>query len=566
MPKVDLDKARSGHAGRFDEARVVRNTEIDFGSLGLPKDVCAELVAAFWSHIGMQSENSILTQWFHVRVFARFAHEMNVIQVLADLNGNTLVRYVEWLNTQTKADGSPWSKSGRAGPYTTLRKMLQWIERCRPGVLPEIEYPFNPFPWRNRDTPSRSKMPPRAIRDILRACESDIVGIRARRDAVRVQRTVDCCSKGTLAWLLESIDRNCGGIVPMATQLSKSGMYDIRIALERFGGLKGVEPCLYPRAESLLPYYLAIMIHAAGNPDPIVELRRDCLQAIPLLDERQALLWFKARANGMQRRTFSNLDPFEPPALVKEIIDWNERLIPFTPAKMRDRLFIYKGIHGVTSLSSSAVKHLLKSFCERHNLQLFSLASIRPSVLTSFYRASGDLRRVKNIANHAHISTTIRYVETPEVVEQNRVRIAELQQAFVGHIQKRKPDVVLARPSQNSPTSFGRAVSMFGFDCSDPFAGLAPGSHRGEICNQFMGCFTCPNAVITSDPLTLARLLQAKDHLKQAATTMHPARWEAVYAPQLRILEYDILPRFASAELASAEAMRKNLAALPDLR
>jgi hypothetical protein len=107
---------------------------------------------------------------------------------------------------------------------------------------------------------------------------------------------------------------------------------------------------------------------------------------------------------------------------------------------------------------------------------------------------------------------------------------------------------------------------MFGFGCTDPFAGTAPGTHRGELCTNFMGCFTCPNAVIASDPATLARLLQARDHLHAAAAVLHPARWEAVYRPQLRILEEDILPRFAASELAAAQPLVVQLPPLPDLR
>ena len=143
-----------------------------------------------------------------------------------------------------------------------------------------------------------------------------------------MQRAAAPGTLDTLGGLLEHIDQHCGGIVPSAHELSRAGRYHVRLALARFGGSKQVEPCLYPRAESLLPYYLAILIHTAGNPDPIAELERDCLQSLPLLDDRQALVWFKARANSFQRRTFSSTDRFEPPALVREILEWNERLRP----------------------------------------------------------------------------------------------------------------------------------------------------------------------------------------------------------------------------------------------
>jgi hypothetical protein len=81
-----------------------------------------------------------------------------------------------------------------------------------------------------------------------------------------------------------------------------------------------------------------------------------------------------------------------------------------------------------------------------------------------------------------------------------------------------------------------------------------------------MGCFTCPNAVIAPDPMSLARLLQARDHLRGAAATLHPARWEGLYAPQLRILEEDILPRFGSRELDASRRLQAQLPPLPDLR
>ncbi|MGO9950329.1 MAG: site-specific integrase, partial [Steroidobacteraceae bacterium] len=89
---------------------------------------------------------------------------------------------------------------------------------------------------------------------------------------------------------------------------------------------------------------------------------------------------------------------------------------------------------------------------------------------------------------------------------------------------------------------------------------------RGELCNNFLGCFTCPNAIIAADPASLSKLLQARDHLRGAAATVHPVRWDALYAPQLRILEEDILTRFAATELSAAARLQTTLPPLPDLR
>lgn len=554
---------------RYDAPRQVRDTVIDFTSLGLPEDVGLALAEAFWSHVGIFSECYIHTQWRHIKTFAQFARESGALGRLADLHRALLLRYIEWLNARRRSGGEPWAKSTRAAAYATLRTLLKWVERCRPGVIASIEYPFNAFPGKDSDALPHSKMPADELRALLRACEADIAQARDAREAARAQRLTDCGTPGTLGWLLQHVDLHCRGIFPSKRELSRSGQNPIRRTLRRLGGLKQVEPCLYPRAESLLPYYLAIMIHTAGNPEPIAELERDCLQSLPLLDDRQVLVWFKARAHSVQRRTFSSTDRFEPPALVREIAEWNERLRPLAPAALRERLLLYKGVNGVTAMSSRAIQGALKSFRERHGLPRFTLVSIRPSVLACFYRATGDLRRVRTIANHARLSTTVRYVLTPEVQAQHRARIAGLQNAFIGHIQQPRSTGTAAPVVPNGNGCVvppGEVVSMFGFGCTDPFAGAAPGTHRGQLCTHFMGCFTCPNAIITPDPSTVARLLQARDHLRAAATALHPARWQAFYAPQLCILEEDILARFTASELAAAEPLMAQLPSLPNLR
>jgi hypothetical protein len=107
---------------------------------------------------------------------------------------------------------------------------------------------------------------------------------------------------------------------------------------------------------------------------------------------------------------------------------------------------------------------------------------------------------------------------------------------------------------------------MFGFGCTDPFSGIAPGTRAGELCTNFLGCLTCPNAVLGGDARTLARLIQARDHLQAAATQLHPARWDAIYAPQLRILEEDILTRFSARDVADAQRLCASLPPLPPLR
>ena len=560
MPRLLHDKAPSEspltlQPSRYDAPRRIRNTIMDFSSLNLPADVRLALAEAFWMHYGALSERVLYLRWWHLNIFCRFVDECAKIASLADINGDLLVRYVEWLNSQCRSDGRPLTKSTRSTSYSTLRTMLLWLERCRPDILNGIEYPENPFPRRNYESRPAPKMSARALRALLRACEADIREIRARRVAANAERAGADGSLSTLGGLLNHIDQHFDGIVPVAQTLQRRGMFSARKALARFGGQKGVEPCLYPRSEALLPYYLAILIHTAGNPGAIAAIKSDCLQSLPLLQDRKALVWFKSRSSQMQRRTFSATDDFEPPSLVKEILQWNRRLRPMASDEHRDRLFLFKGKKGITVLTTHNLRHPLKQFLERHELAHFSFASIRPSVLESFYRASGDLRKTQSLANHAHLATTIGYVDTPLVKAKNDTRIASLQGALIDHVEQRDDAAfVESTPALRTEPPAGSVATLFGFDCRNPFEGIAKGSRPGELCTNFLGCFTCPNAVIANDSATLARLLQARDHLRASERTLHPARWRAVYKPHLQILEQDILTRFSADQQGVGES------------
>jgi hypothetical protein len=553
--------------------RRVRSTLIDFTELSLPTDITQALADAFWHHFSSPNPRSYMVPWAQLRVFARFIGETGAVQKVADLDGGLLVRYVEWLNARCRPNGRPWAKSSRASAYTTLRKLLQWLERCRPGLLGSIEYPYNPFPWRNRDAVNVEKLPAVKLRAILKACEREIAALRQRRAVFLAERATAqghaMRPEQSRVALVAAIETRYQGLIPAALKLRQLGDAGVLKGLKRFGGAKTIAPLLYPDSRTLLPYYLLLMIHAAGNPEPIAHLTCDCLQPLPLLSDRELLTWSKGRAGQVQRRSFRSAEPNEPPALVRELIELSAPLRSHAPRALRERLLLFRGVTGrVNGFVPSLAKYLIATeFASRHGLPRFALASIRPSVLSSFYRASGDLLAVKAVANHRSLATTIAYVDTPQVQAEHRVRVAGLQSSFIGHIER--------PPTQEQPHASGKArppiprgtaVSMFGFDCRDPLAGIAPGARRGELCTHFLGCFTCPNAVIPDDLRTLARLLQAREHLRSAAASIHPARWEAIYLPPLKILEGDLLPRFSTGEQTAAKALQEQLPPLPELR
>lgn len=556
----------------IEAPRKAGGTLVDFSRLALPLPVRQAFAEAFWNQERVCAEQTMHTYWHSLKSFGRFAVETGAIRSISDLNSMMIVRYIEWLNRQVRPDGSPWHIRTRASAYGGVRSLLHWLQRCRPGLLPRLDFPRIAFPGQRGASRHIAPLEVQTLRAIMKACEEDITALRTLRErAARELAFARAARSGnvrTLGEVLLYVEQHYGGIMPSVLSLEEELSWT---AIHALGGYRLIEPCLYPRPESIYPYYLAILIQAAGNPMAIARLGIDCLQPLPLLDDRELLVWAKGRSDRLQRRSFRSTDPFAPPTLVREVIQWTQRLRPHLPPAYRTRLFVYKGKRGIYPISGFVVKKFRDRFAAPHDLPRFALSAIRPGVLSAFYRASGSLYEVKEIANHMHLSTTEDYVRGPEVQSQNQARIAALQGAYLGQIQRRHSNAADTcqgdlQQAPDSPVPHGAAVSMFGFDCKDPFAGIAPGTRAGDLCTHFLGCFTCPNAVITADPISIARLIQARDHLRAASNYVHPARWEAIYKPQLRILEEDILTRFSARELDGAAPLRARLAPIPELR
>jgi site-specific recombinase XerC len=543
---------------------------IDFSKLFLPASIRRAFGEAFWALSGGLSAATMYSYWHSVTTFDRFARETRAVSKLRELDSAMVRRYIEWLHRQMRPDGKPWHSSTRSSAYGGIRQLLRWIQRHRPEQLGELDFARGVFPHRHASL-RRRPLSPQVLRAILKACEQEIRDIRALRERAAVAMVQASSNRSgkvhTLGEVLLHIQKNHGGVVPRS-YVTRNRLSDVRTRIVALGGNAAVEPCLYPTTATIFPYYLAILVQAAGNPHAIAELQIDCLQPIPLLEDHELLVWTKGRTTRQQRRAFRSADPFEPPALVRELIEWTRPIRALLPRVHRARLFVCRTHpHGMRAPSWTFFKAAKRGFSERHHLPAFDLSAIRPSVLTAVYRVSGDLHEVKEVANHAHLSTTAGYVRGPEVEHENRQRISAIQGAYLGRVERDvsgAPTMLGGIPER--PGLRGAAVSMFGFDCKDAFAGIAPGSHAGELCTHFLGCFTCPNAVITGEPASLARLLQARDHLRAANGSVHPARWDVIYAPQLRILEEDILTRFSKRELAAAAPLRSALPALPELR
>ena len=172
-----------------------------------------------------------------------------------------------------------------------------------------------------------------------------------------------------------------------------------------------------------------------------------------------------------------------------------------------------------------------------------------------------DLARL-DLANHATPDTTQRYVDRPIVRKAQAAALGGLQALFVETVRNGGEVVKVEETAAGIDPKYGTAS---GFLCSDPLSGIGEGQKPGRLCTAWLGCFTCPNAVIPLETDVLARLLRTRAALADARARIAPDRWRLLYAPKLEIIDRDIVPRFPSAMHAAALARIAAMPAVPPI-
>jgi len=506
----------------------------DLAVLGLSGEITTVLADAFRMHYAGSAVATRKGCWKALRVFARFAAEDGGIAGPADLGTEACGRYIAWLDRQRSHTGEPWSISTRHSRFVHLKMMLVWAMRNRADRLPaQLNFPHNPFSGRHR-TPVPRRLSAPQLKAILHACYEEI-------DA---------------AWA--SFGENRESVAAKST--------------------------------TLVPFFLAIAIQTAANPEALRRIRRNCLAPHPLDENRIVIDWAKPRAGGemrrAQRRSFDRRRLHAAPNLIDRVIAITEPLVAQARPSERECLFLVRGNRpiGVGAIRHETLRIGIRRFIARVNgriaawndahpdrprapLPNFTPVLFRASVASEHYQAAGgDIRAAQTVLNHARADTTDLYVRGPETQRLQEVTVARLQALMVAWITGgRAPSDPVITGTGTALIALGENAGAFGHICANPLAGIAPGAVPGRLCSRFGACLTCPGLVIPIDAEHLARVLQAKRKLEGAREQIDPHRWQLLYAPSHRILTEDILPDFPAELHAAAERIMPSLPSLPDL-
>ncbi|WP_439397124.1 hypothetical protein ACRQ5Q_08705 [Bradyrhizobium sp. PMVTL-01] len=319
-------------------------------------------------------------------------------------------------------------------------------------------------------------------------------------------------------WRIGRID---GGLMPNTTTLEAHGIKAATL-VQYYGGARTMAQYFHVTTDTLVPFFLAIAIQTAANPEPLRYIRRDCLVPHPLDEHRVIVDWNKpktgTRLQKAQRRSFDRRRRYAAPNLIEMMLVLTEPIVATAPPSEQDRLFLTRSsfemhsrrsLRGRTGVIEHTVLRLaILRFIKRANQRIeawntthpdqlrepiadFAPALFRGSVATEHYRASGgDILVAQSILNHAGVLTTETYLKSEETTRFQRQTIARLQDLMIDWVSG--PD-----RNERAPISCDtRAAVPFGHDCLAPVAPGRDGTER--LCPRF-GLAGAPRAQPRTD-------------------------------------------------------------------
>jgi integrase len=336
---------------------------------------------------------------------------------------------------------------------------------------------------------------------------------------------------------------------------------------------KAYTPCDVPTsAQQIIPFMIMIAARTGINSDALWGLGRDCLIPHEIDEECLYCVWDKPRA-GRQQKQLHRVDRRTQSGVV-ELIQfvrrYTEPLAQQAGPPANKKLFLYFSENTLLKsrlVSPSTAPRLssrrLREFRDRHRLPAFTLSNIRPSAATLLYlQTGGNLGKVREFLQHAHFSTTIRYVLS-HISEQFNARVIQNAQARmverVTVIPERR-DVGIKRldlpKAQAAKIVEGRFDTGSGA-CRDPYDSPQTGEAKGRPCTSFHACFSCPNGLWFLDDLPM--VIATRDRFLRLRSEMKPGDWDAVYGNSVRIINDNIVAAFRPEQIERATQRAKEM-------
>lgn len=527
----------------------------DLGSSGLDPDVAEALMRA---HAASFGHGSIETQRQCFRCLRQFVACMAESGYVSHkpLPPCAAAEFHRWLSQR------PLKSSTAESIQNVMTTVLRWCQRNVKGVLaPGLDLMVPAF--RRQPPAERPQLSASDLKAILAACYLEIDAVEATMRRGRSLYSGDHGSEEDreFAALIQELITIGNGQLPWRIDIPQRLHGRVKDA----GGLLGILGTFFLMHQSMFAFYLAIVVQTSGNPMAIRDISLECIEAHPLLDDREWLVWEKARAGKIQRADFPKSKQYSAVNLVRRLRELNAPLRNNCKRSVADKLFVAIGRNRTATVPCMQLLHIeLDEFIERHGLPSFDFKDLRTAGAREQRKARGELADAQFRLNHMSPHSTVQYVNSIEYVHEMERSIRKYQGALVASAQiGTKAEIQSRQHVAERDRDAQVAQTVFGFGCRDPFGGIDGYSQPGKRCLHFTRCAECSGAIVVlDDPNAVARILAAKRELdaaeKSAARDGWLPRFSVLYEPIRTIIVNDIVP-FISADvmkLAQGTAVR----------
>lgn len=494
-----------------------------------------------------------------------------------DIKTSTLRAFINWLRLKKIRLGTAYYA------YLVITRIISHLREAYPDLIDAaLEVPRFPIEGVEESHIPRAPYSEREALEIERAARKEIrlTILRLKQGSELLSNSKDPRSennwndKGNVLWYVKNV---LGGEYLTRKELMESNHMALAYAFNRIlpTSKREIYSYLYPLISDLIPALIIISIKTGFNPQPVIDLSRNCLKAVPQ-SGKVGIVATKYRTGGAGPKTYmrvvddrSSLGPGE---IIRTFLNLTERCLQFIPTE--DHNYLWVGLQPYYAEGFQRLNNLrlidkeVKKFAARNNLMgddgkplSLRLARLRTTWMTKRYKASGNLAAVSKDANHAQTSTTRNYINNAQTRPIHERTIADGLQDFYNAVRGR---VLLQRPddpdqvesaAQITETTVERAESMlrgeqdtFVSSCKDFYN--RPGGPANTPCDRPWACFTCKNAYWTSR--MLPRLIRFLDFLVAQRTLLTAEDWRAKFGLPYEAITRYILPAFPTEVVSEA--------------
>lgn len=325
----------------------------------------------------------------------------------------------------------------------------------------------------------------------------------------------------------------------------------------------------------LIPHALLISLRTGLNPEVLfdMDVTEHSLKPSHLLNSTRLILPVKNRSGRSQNIELveENIDGIRVKSNVVRLLEEVEKLTQGARNSLPDgnplktKLWLVTSDEGRSDVLNNYSYYMsLQSFAKRHNitdsggnLVELNFRRFRPTFAEAMLKINGgDVRDLQKRLGHAHIRTTMGYLDPN--LEERKEAFKYAGKAMVDWALNggKKPslsdiaaelDVSLDVAEKFANGDFNMGVAK----CKNPFESPLKGIKKGELCTEYLACFRCGNCVVLQEDshklFSFYHWLISKHHV------LGSEKWQSTYGWIIKIIDHDIAPKLGSPEWIDSE-------------